>query len=262
MPHPYLALEHPLRLAHRGSRLLWPENTAYAFQRAIDLGYRYIETDVQLTRDDVVVVLHDHTLDRTTNAIGPVRDWLWEDLHHLDAAWRFGESEGFPLRGTGIGISRLEDVLSTWPGVHFNVDLKAPGLEWPVAEVLARTKRADGVLVAAFSDRRLARFRRITRGMVATSAGPVAAIRAWVASRSGRVVRSPPVAYQVPFDNRGMRLDRRFVDAAHRADAQVHAWVVDDAADMTRLLDMGVDGIVTDRPDVLNAVVATRASGD
>lgn len=255
--HPFLALEHPVRMAHRGSRVLWPENTAVAFQGAVDLGYRYIETDLRLTADGVVVVFHDPVLERTTNGVGRIDAWLWDDLRHLDAAWGFGGHAGHPLRGTGVGIPRLDDVLTTWPDIHFNVDLKAPHLEWPVAEVIRRTGRRDSVLVASFSDARLARFRRITRGAVATSAGPRTSARALAASRLGRPAPRGPAAYQLPFDRRGMRIGRRLIESVHAAEAQVHVWTVDEERDMRRMLEVGVDGIVTDRPDRLNEVLGT-----
>jgi len=257
--HPYFSLEHPIRMAHRGSRVLWPENTATAFAGAIEgHGYRYVETDVRMTRDGVVVVLHDEALDRTTNGVGKVVDWLWDDLRHVDAAWSFGPQEDYPLRGKGVGVPRLDDVLATWPDVHFNIDLKAPDIEWAVAEVAIRSRAVQKLLIGSFHDRRISRFRRVTRGGVATSAGPVAASRAWARSRIGRRLPCPPEAYQMPYNVRGAKLDRRFVTAAHEGGAQVHAWTVNDSADMARLLDLGVDGIVTDRPDLLNDVLRRR----
>lgn len=257
--HPYLSAEHPLRFAHRGSRVLWPENTTQAFQGAVDLGYRYIETDIQLTADGVVVVFHDDNLDRVTNGTGRIRDWRWEDVSRLDAAWSFGPDDGYPLRDSGHRISRLDDVLATFPAVRFNIDLKCAGAEWAVADVVRRLRREDGVLVGGYHDGRTARFRRITKGEVATSAGRRTVVRMWAASRRGRSIERPEVAYQVPYDYTP-RLDQKFVDAAHEAGAQVHAWTVNEAEDMTQLLDMGVDGIVTDRPDILNDVLAERAA--
>jgi glycerophosphoryl diester phosphodiesterase len=230
-----------------------------AFQGAVDLGYRYLETDVRLTRDGVVVVFHDATLDRLTNGTGRVADWRFDELSQLDAAFTYQPSGDFPYRGEGIGIPALEDVLATWPDVHFNIDLKATGTPEAVAEIVERLDRRPSVLIASFSDRRIARFTRLTGGQVATSAGSAASVAMWVASRLGRSPRVGATAYQVPFDQRGMPIDRRFIDGAHATGAQVHTWTVDDAADMHRLLDLGVDGIVTDRPDVLNDVVAARA---
>jgi glycerophosphoryl diester phosphodiesterase len=259
--HPYLASEHPIRFAHRGSRVLWPENTLEAFQGAMGLGYRYIETDVQLTADGFVVVFHDDDLDRLTNANGPIRQWRWEDLRHLNAAWSFGAAEDYPMRNAGCRIPRLEDVLAAFPDQYFNIDIKCAGAEWAVADVIRRSRRVDSVLVGGFVDRRTARVRRIMKGEVATSAGQRVVVAMWSASRVGRTIRRPEVAYQVPYDYTP-RLDQKFVDAVHRAGAQVHAWTVNEVEDMNHLLDMGVDGIVTDRPDRLNDVIADRGQVD
>jgi glycerophosphoryl diester phosphodiesterase len=258
MTYPYLALEHPIRFAHRGSRVLWPENTMDAFQGASDLGYRYFETDVRISRDGVVVVFHDKTLDRTTNGTGLVSDWLFEDLRHLDAAWSFDPEHGYPLRGSGIGISSLDELFATFPDIHINIDLKGKGLEWPVAEIIQSHGRQDRTLIGSFVDRRIARFRRVTSGTVATSAGPSAVSAMWTASRRGRTIERPVAAYQVPFDYRSLKIDQKYVDAIHRAGAQIHCWTVNAADDMQRLLNMGVDGIVTDRPDILNEVMRER----
>jgi len=252
---PYFSLEHPIRFAHRGSRVLWPENSMEAFQGAADLGYRYIETDVQMTRDRVVVVLHDATLERTTNGVGAVSDWLWDDLRHLDAGWTFTTAGDFPYRSGSVRISRLEDVFAAFPDIHFNIDLKGRGLEWPVYEVIRAARREASTLIGSFVDHRAAKFRRVSLGRVPTAAGPSAAIGMWLAARTGRTLRHPAAAYQVPFDSRILRFDQAFVDAIHLGGAHVHCWTVNDAADMRRLLDMGVDGIVTDRPDVLNDVM-------
>ena len=254
---PYLDAEYPVRFAHRGSRELWPENTWHGFDVCVaDLGYRYIETDVQVTKDGVVVVFHDDTLERTTNGVGAISDWLWEDVSHLDAAYHFSpDGDAHPLRGKDVRISRLDETFDRYPDVRFNIDLKARGCEWPVAEVIAKAKRQDTVMVGSFSDRRLSRFRRITKGAVATSAGPQAAMAMYAASRVGRTVNRPPRAYQLPFRMRGASVDTKLVDAVHAADAQLHLWTVNDPEDMARFLALGVDGIVTDRPDLLNDVV-------
>jgi len=253
---PYLSREHPIRLAHRGSRVLWPENTHHAFEAATDLGYLYIETDIRVTSDGVVVVFHDETLERTTNGVGKVSDWTWDALSVLDAAYNFSpDGESFPLRGKGIGISRLEDTLTAFPNVNFNIDLKAKNSEWLVAEVVVRTNRQDTVLIGGFVDNRIARFRRITKGAVATSAGPSAAMAMYTASRLGKSIRRPVDAYQLPFSMRGVNVDQKLVDAVHASGAHIHLWTVNDEADMRRFLELGVDGIVTDRPDLLNDVL-------
>jgi glycerophosphoryl diester phosphodiesterase len=259
-PHPFLAREHPLRLAHRGSTVLWPENTMEAFQGAADLGCLYVETDVRVTRDGVVVLFHDPGLERLTNAVGPVEEWDWDDLRLLDAGYHFAPDRGHPRRGAGLGVPSLDEVFSTFPGLSFNIDLKAPGIEWAVADVITRHDRRDTALVGSFHDRRQRRFRRITRGAVATSAGPAEATAMWLASRAGRAPRRPPAAYQLPERAGPMRVDRRLVETCHRAGSQIHVWTVNLPKDMHRLLDLGVDGIVTDRPDLLNEVLTERGA--
>ena len=261
MTHPYLAVEHPIRLAHRGSRVLWPENTMVAFQGAVDLGYRYLEIDVRQTHDGVVVVFHDPHLGRVANGTGEIKHWLWDDLRRLDAGWSFGAGRGYPLRGTGVAIPSLDEVFTTFPDCHFNIDLKSPHLEWAVADLIKRHGRSERTLIGSFYDNRLARFRRITRGDVPTSAGPARALAMWAASRAGATAGGAEVAYQVPYEHPLLRLDLKYVDAVHASGAQLHAWTVNDAVTMNRMLDLGVDGIVTDRPDVLNEVVSQRESG-
>lgn len=258
MPIPYLSAEYPLRFAHRGSRVLWPENTAEAFQGAIDLGYRYIETDVRISKDGVVVAFHDATLERTTNGAGAVADWDFEDLCRLDAAWWFDEENGYPLRGTGVRIRSLAEVFQAWPDAFFNIDLKGRSLEWAVADVIKRHGREGSTLIGSFVDRRIARFRRITGGEIAVSAGPATVLAMVNASRFGRSVRRSFAAYQLPFNYKSVPITRKLVDAIHRADAQIHTWTVNEAPDMHRMLDLGVDGIVSDRLDVLNDVLRER----
>lgn len=252
----YLSLEHPIRFAHRGSRVLWPENTMVAFQGAVDLGYRYLELDVRVTSDAVVVVHHDATLDRTTSHSGKIADLSLEEIHGADAGHHFGEEDGFPHRSSGVIVPTLEEVLLTWPDVHVNIDLKAPRSEWPVADLITRLGRQDQVMIGSFNDRRVARFRRITEGRIATSVGPGHAMAMWAASRLGRHSAHPAQAFQMPHNYRAFPIDERFVDAVHDSGAHLHVWTVNEPDDMRAMLQLGVDGIVTDRPDLLNEVVA------
>ncbi|NNK91674.1 MAG: glycerophosphodiester phosphodiesterase [Acidimicrobiia bacterium] len=253
---PYLDAERPIRLAHRGSRVLWPENTMAAFRGAADLGYQYVETDVRMTADRRVVVFHDATLDQLTNGTGKVSEWRWDDLRHLDAGYHHAADEGHPWRGRGQRIPLLSEVLEHFPGIRFNIDLKASGIEWAVWEVIAGLGRQDTTLIGSFFDNRVRRFRRVSRGSVAVSAGPAAVLRMLSAARLGRTVSSPYAAYQVPVTMNGVTIvDERFVEACHRSGAQVHCWTINEEAEMRRLLELGVDGIVTDRPDLLNQVV-------
>lgn len=260
----YFDIEHPIRFAHRGSQILYPENTWHAFDIAVgDLNYRFVETDVQITRDGVVVVFHDDTLERCTNGVGRVDEWLWDDLRHLDAAYTFSpDGESCPLRGAGISIPRLDDTFDRYTEVCFNVDLKAPKSEWAVADVIKKMGREDATLIGSFSDRRIARFRRVTKGRIATSAGPRDALAMYAASRVGRSVPSRADSYQLPARARWAAVDQRLVDAVHSGGKQIHVWTVNEADDMVKFLDMGVDGIITDRLDVLNEVIGERARAE
>lgn len=259
---PYLRHEHPLRFAHRGSRVLWPENTLVAFQGAVDLGYRYLETDVHVTRDGRLVVFHDHRLERLTDGRGHVWDWRWDDLRHLDAAHHFDPADGYPHRGAGIGIPLFEEVVATFPDQLFNIDLKQDGIAEIVAAEVRRLGVEERVLIGSFHDRRIRRFRRVAGRRVATSAGPREMAAALTAATIGRRPRGGADAFQVPARAGAVPLvTRRFVAATHRAGKQVHVWTVNDTAAMHDLLSIGVDGIITDRPDMLNDVIAERSAG-
>lgn len=252
----FFSVEHPIRFAHRGSRILWPENTMHAFAGAVEeLGYHYLEIDVRLTSDHVPVVFHDAKLNRTTNGEGKVADHTLAEIQAVDAAYHFDPERDYPLRGTGIGVSTLEELYGTWPEVRLNIDLKDPGEEWAVAEVVRGFDAEHRTLIGSFTDRRIARFRRITRGRVAVSAGPATAASMYLASRTGRTIHRKVQAYQLPFDYRGAKIDDKLIDAVHRAGAHIHLWTVNEPDDMRRFIEMGVDGIVTDRPDLLNEVM-------
>ena len=255
---PYLSHEHPIRLAHRGSRLLWPENTMTAFQGAVDLGYRYLEIDLHVTRDGRIVIFHDHDLERLTDGRGKVWEWRWEDLRGLDAGHNFDPEAGYPRRGKDDRIPLLEEALVAFPDRMFNLDLKQRGIEVVVAGEIARLGAEERVLIGSFHGRRTRRFIRASGGRVATSASPSQVAIAAAAGRIGRSAGARADVYQIPSRPRGV-LDR-VLRSAHLADRQVHAWTVNDPIEMKDLLDGGVDGIVTDRPDLLNQVIAERGT--
>lgn len=249
----------PVPIAHRGSRVLWPENTDTSFQGAYELGYRHFETDLHITADGVPVCLHDPTVDRTTNATGPVEHMTLADLQALDAGYRHGTADGYPYRETGSTVPTLQWLLTAFPDTSVVLDLKSDGLAEPLAALIDELGVHERLIVGSFSDARLAKFRAITSGRVPTSVGPTLA-RLWVlASRVGRGAGGQAAALQLPTHMRGVRVvDERLVTAAHSAGLQVHVWTVNEPAEMTRLLDMGVDGIVTDRPDLLKDLLIER----
>ena len=238
----------PLAFAHRGGAAAGDENTAAAFERAITLGYRYVETDVHATADGVPVVLHDATLHRVAGRAGEVAGLTWADLRTVR------------IRG-GAAVPRLDEVLDAWPEIRFNVDVKADAAAGPTVEAVRRAGAQDRVLLASFSDTRLARLRRLAGPAVATSLGSRAVARLRIGSLAGLRARRPAsaVAAQVPVRHGRVRVvDRRFLRSAHRIGLQVHVWTIDDPAEMERLLDLGVDGLMTDRIEVLREVYQRR----
>jgi glycerophosphoryl diester phosphodiesterase len=249
----------PVPIAHRGSRVLWPENTDTSFHGAYELGYRHFETDLHLTADGALVCFHDPTVDRTTNSTGRVEDLSLEQLQALDAGFRHGTPDGFTYRELGIKVPTLEWLLTTFPDTSVVVDMKSDGLAGPLAALIDDLDVHDRLVVGSFSDARLAEFRHLTNRRVATSTGPTLA-RLWVlASRVGRQAGGEAAALQLPTHMRGVRVvDERLVKVAHDAGLQVHVWTVNRRTEMVRLLDMGVDGLITDRPDVLKDLLVER----
>lgn len=249
----------PIAIAHRGSRILWPENTMEAFSEAVALGYRHMETDLHLTADGVLVCIHDHTVDRTTDGSGPVSGFDYDGLSSLDAGFRHGGTIGHPFRGRGIAVPTLEEVVLTFSDVSFVVDLKTDELVSPLVDLIDRLGLHDRLIVGSFSDTRLSEFRAASGNRVATSTGATSS-RAWLfASRMRRGVTGEALALQLPRTTRGVRVvDRRLIDAAHSRGLQVHVWTVNHPGEMIELLDMGVDGLITDRPDLLKEVLVGR----
>jgi glycerophosphoryl diester phosphodiesterase len=244
----YLDAPTPIAFAHRGGAAEGDENTAEAFARAVALGYRYVETDVHATTDGVAVVFHDPTLERLTGQPGRIAALRWADL----ATVRVG--------GAGA-VPRLDEVLAAWPEVRFNVDVKADSGVVPAVTTIERAGAQDRVLLASFSDARLARLRTLAGPQVATSLGGRSVARLRMASLTRRrvILPSSVVAAQVPVRYGRVRVvDRWFVRYAHKLGLQVHVWTIDDPATMNELLDLGVDGIMTDRVDVLRDVYTSR----
>ena len=245
---PYLDAPTPLAFAHRGGAATGDENTAAAFARAVDLGFRYLETDVHATSDGVAVVFHDDTLARLTGHPGRIGDLSWADLATVRVA---GEA----------AIPRLDDTLATWPEIRFNIDVKAGDAAEPAVATIRRTGAEDRVLLASFSDARLARLRALAGPRVATSLGRRAVVRLRISSLARIPLRLPAsaVAAQVPVRHgRFTVVDRRFVAHCHRLGLQVHVWTVDDPAEMLRLLDLGVDGLMTDDLPALRKAYESR----
>ncbi len=246
----YLAGSGPRAFAHRGwhiGDLAGCENTMAAFARAVDEGYRYLETDVHATLDGVLVAFHDYRLDRVTDGRGRISDLTWDQVRSS----LIGGREPIPL---------MSEVLAAFPDTHFNIDPKTDRAVGPLIDLLQSSGAVDRVGLGSFSDRRLATMRQALGPGVATSLGPsgvallVAAAKTRLTPRTGAAVSAQvPVSY-----GRLKVISPVFIRAAHSAGLEVHAWTIDRPDEMRRLLDLGVDGIMTDRPDLLRTVLLER----
>jgi glycerophosphoryl diester phosphodiesterase len=239
-------LDHPrpLAFAHRGGAAHAPENTWRAFEHAVGLGYTYLETDARATLDGRLMAFHDRTLDRVTDAAGPVSAMRYADL----AAVRVLGTEPIPL---------MEDLIAAWPGARFNIDLKDEQGISLLPEVLRRTGAWDRVCVTSFSGARLRTFRGLAGRPVCMAVSPasIVAVRCTPTRLQARRLASACAwCAQVP----GRVASAAFIRRAHAIGLDVHAWTINDRADMNRLLDLGVDGIMTDRIALLREVLTER----
>lgn len=234
----------PVAFAHRGGAVDAPENSMSAFAEAVAMGYRYLETDAHVTADGVVLAFHDHALDRVTDRTGTIAELPWSEVREA----RIDGREPIP---------RLDELLDAFPNAFFNLDAKHDDAVDGIVDVVTRTGAADRVCLASFSDRRIAAMRARLPGTV-SSLGSRGVTRV-LAGPAGRPGRLEAECIQVPPQARGVALvTRRMVDRCHRLGLPVHVWTIDDPAEMHRLLDLGVDGLMTDRPAVLRNVLTER----
>ncbi|MDG9706103.1 glycerophosphodiester phosphodiesterase [Streptomyces sp. DH37] len=250
--HPFFDHPAPLAFAHRGGAAeggAAPENTHGAFARAVGLGYRYLETDVHATADGRLVAFHDATLDRVTDGGGAIASLPWSEVRRA----RVGGREPVPL---------FTDLLRAFPHARWNIDVKADAALAPLLEVLDSAGAWDRVCVGAFDESRVARARRLAGPRLATSLGTrgVLGLRLRSYRLPGAVSRDALCA-QVPVRHGGIPVvDRAFVRHAHHRGLQVHVWTVNDPERMRALLDLGVDGIMTDHIETLRTVLAERGA--
>ncbi|WP_435747557.1 glycerophosphodiester phosphodiesterase [Nocardioides sp. SYSU DS0663] len=242
-----------LAFAHRGGayhpEIEGLENTLVAFEHAVALGYDYLETDVHVSADGVLLAFHDTVLDRVTDRRGAISDLPYDEVRAA-------------LVGGRAQVPTLGELFDLFPHVRFNIDLKSDGAVDALARFIEERGAHDRLLVGSFSPRRMARFRQLVGGRVPTSATP-AEIVAFRLLPSGRladlVTRGRVAALQVPHRRRGLRVvTPGLVRRAHAAGKHVHVWTIDAPEEMRELLDRGVDGLMTDRTDVLKAVLVER----
>ncbi len=243
---PFLDWPGPIAFAHRGGALENPENTMKAFGHAVSLGYHYIETDVQLTADRVLIVFHDDTLDRVTDRLGRISEMTWAEVGRA----RVAGTEPIP---------RFDELLAAWPEVRLNIEPKREACVEPLADAIRRAGAIDRVCVGSFNDARVTRMRRLLGPRLCTAAGVAEIVRVKAASYGVPVGNVASSCVQVSVGYKGLPVvDARFVDTAHKLALPVHIWTIDGPAQMRRLLDLGVDGIMTDRPTALRKVLEDR----
>lgn len=232
--HPFLPDRPPIPIAHRGGTEHAPENTLRAFQDAVDRGYRYIETDVHCTADGVLVAFHDDRLDRVAGCDGRIRDLTWSEV----ASLRLPDGDHIPS---------FDEVVTGFPAVRINVDPKSDAAVAPLVRTLGTGNLLERVCVGSFSDRRLGHIHDVFGEAVCLSAGPRETLALRLSSWGIGRRRPRARCAQVPTSQFGIPLvDTRFIDYCHELGVQVHVWTINDPAEMERLLDLGVDAIMTD----------------
>ncbi len=256
--------DRPMVIAHQGGEGLRPSNTLIAFENAVALGVDVLEMDVHSTNDGVLVLIHDDTVDRTTDGTGRVNDFTLAELQQLDAGeyWTADDGATTPYRGQGVRIPTLEEVLTAFPQMKFNIEIKQ--VEPSIASSLCETLRAhdltDRALIASFHPTAMNEFRaacpEVATSMVEDEIRPFFILNTIFL---GALYNPPGAAFQVPEYSGSLHvLTPRFVRGAQANNVAVHPWTIDDPADMERFLDMGVDGIITDRPDLMIELLRSR----
>ena len=250
---PFFDYRRPLVFAHRGGCAIGPENTLVAFDLGMQAGADGLELDVHLSSDGVPIVHHDATLDRTTSASGPLASRTAADLARIDAGWRFVGRGDFPFRHQGIGIPSLGDVLRRYPDVPVIIEMKVDSREMgeAVAQDVRTAGAADRVCVASFGARSAAAARAALPEMACSASRPEARLAVYRSLARWPVRRPRYGGYLVPERASLLRIvSQRFIQHAHDTEVKVQVWTVDEEADMRRLLAWGVDGLISNRPDL------------
>jgi len=260
-PVTYFSGPVPRNIAHRGGKGLFPENTLYAFERSLALGVQILELDVWSTRDGKIVILHDEKVDRTTDGSGSIRTMTLEQVRQLDAAWWFSLDGGasYPLRGRGIGIPTLEEAFRAFPQARFCIEIKQdkPGIEREVVALVEAGGMTEKVCLGSFFDPVVEKVRGLNPG-IATGAGTLGILLFLVTPLDLlETLDIPAAAFQIPEEQLGIPvLTPDFLHKARQLGIETHVWTINDPEDMRRILGMGAEGIITDYPDRLKAVIA------
>ena len=257
--HPYYAdnLPYPLVIAHQGGDGIWPGDTMFAFEHAAELGVDVLEMDLHITKEGVLVINHDETVDRTTDSTGEIEAMNLDEIKALDAGYDWSNDNGntFPYRGMGITIPTLEEVFEAFPGYHMTIEIKTTerSMAMPFCELIRAYDMQDKVLVASFLDERMEEFREVCPEVATSSARQETTIFVLLSKAFlGRLYSPSFNALQVPEESSGITvMTTQFVRAAHERNLRVEPWTIDNPKQMKQYIEWGVDGIITDRPDLM-----------
>ncbi len=256
----YANVEHPLVIAHQGGNGIWPGDTLYAFEKAVEIGADVLEMDAHITKDSQIVLMHDENIDRTTDGTGLIEALTLSELKQLDAAYQWSNDEGktFPYRGQGIQVPTLEELFQKFPQMRYVIEIKLTQnpIDKPLCDLIRKYDMQDKVMIASFHDTAMQNF-RATCPESATSASR-AEVTKFVLL--GKVFLSGFIApqyqsLQPPYDPEQSLnipvMTKRFIREAHAKNVKVEPWTVDDPELMKQYIEWGVDGIMTNRPDLM-----------
>jgi len=257
--HPYYSseLSYPLVIAHQGGDELWPGNTMHAFEKSAELGVDVLEMDLHITKDGVLVLMHDETVDRTTNGAGLIEEMTLAEVKALDAGYDWSPDDGgtFPYREQGITVPTLEEVFQAFPEYRMTIEIKKTegSMAVPFCELIRAYGMQDKILVASFHDERMAEFRQVCPEVATSSARQETTIFVLMSKAFlGRLYSPTFYSLQVPEESSDITvMTAQFVRAAHERNLKVEPWTINDPEQMKRYIYWGVDGIITDRPDLM-----------
>ena len=245
--YPYFEGDYPLVLPHRGGMEVVPENTLEALEYSDRNKFTHFETDLRMSKDGIVFLHHDETLDRTTRAEGKVSEYLWRDLLKINAGEKFYERKN--INGKKTTFISLDDALAKFSNIKLNLDLKQSGMEKKVLEIIMDSKASERTLVSSFSPRRLRKFQEINQYNIAISASIKENLQSMFNSRFFHLWNLRVQALQIPTRWNGIRvLTNNLVEYAHSKNIKVHVWTINNLNILEDCLELGCDGIMTDRP--------------
>ncbi len=255
---PFLRIDHVMGIAHRGGAELGPENTLMAFELASELEMDAIELDVHITKDNHIVVIHDYTIDRTTNGTGRVKDFTLDQLKEFDAAYWFSPDGGetFPYRGKGVTVPTLDEVFDNFSHMRINIDIKQnkPVIVDLILTTVKEYNLSEQVNIFSFFGSVIKQVRR-TYPEISNAFTIAETLNFLAFVQQGRIREFDTAGdvFQIPLSiNEVFPVASEFIEAAHSQNLMVHVWTIDDKAIMEEMVDLGVDGIITDRPDLFN----------